>query len=422
LTALRAGGVIVLMEQSLIYDWNRAEEGLERPPHKIEFSDETLRDGLQSPSVIDPAIDDKLRILHLMDSLQIDSADLGLPGAGPRAVADVERLAREIGAAGLKIRAACAARTHRRDIEPIIEISQRVCIPIEVQTFIGSSPIRLYAEDWTADRLQQLTEEAITFAVSHGLPVMYVTEDTTRADPEMLRRLFTTAINCGASRLCICDTVGHATPDGARAVVSFVRRLVASTSADVRIDWHGHCDRGLGVVNSISAAAAGANRLHGTALGVGERVGNTQMDLLLVNLQLMGWIDRDLSSLQEYCETVSRACGVRIPHNYPVVGGDAFRTATGVHAAAVIKAFRKNDPELADAVYSGVPAHMVGRRQEIEIGYMSGKSNVIFWLEQRGIEPEGELVERILNKAKSSSLVLREEEVLAVVADSATTL
>ncbi len=415
MTALRSGGVIGLMEQSLIYDWNRAGEGLEPPSYKIEFSDETLRDGLQSPSVTDPAIDDKLRILHLMDSLQIETADLGLPGAGPRAVADVERLAREIGTAGLRIRAACAARTHRRDIEPIIEISQRVGIPIEVQTFIGSSPIRLYAEDWTADRLQQLTEDAITFAVSHGLPVMYVTEDTTRADPEMLRRLFTTAINCGASRLCICDTVGHATPDGARAVVSFVRQLVAASGTDTRIDWHGHCDRGLGVVNAICAAASGAHRLHGTALGVGERVGNTQMDLLLVNLKLMGWIDRDLSSLQEYCEVVSRACGVPIPHNYPVVGGDAFRTATGVHAAAVIKAFKKNDPELADAVYSGVPARMVGRRQEIEIGYMSGKSNVIFWLEQRGIEPEGELVERILSKAKSSSFVLREEEVLSMV-------
>src|SRR5580765_4643806 len=223
---------------------------------------------------------------------------------------------------------------------------------------------------------------------------MYVTEDTTRADPEMLRRLFTTAINCGASRLCICDTVGHATPDGARAVVSFVRRLVDSTSADVRIDWHGHCDRGLGVVNSISAAAAGANRLHGTALGVGERVGNTQMDLLLVNLQLMGWIDRDLSSLQEYCETVSRACGVRIPHNYPVVGGDAFRTATGVHAAAVIKAYKKNDIELANAVYSGVPSHVFGLQQIIDIGPMSGKSNVLFWLEERGLPVSDQVVDR----------------------------
>src|SRR5262249_52523550 len=180
---------------------------------------------------------------------------LGLPGAGPRAVADVERLAREIGSAGLKIRAACAARTHRRDIEPIIEISQRTGIPIEVQTFIGSSPIRLFAEEWAADRLPQLTEDAITFAVSHGLPVMYVTEDTTRADPEILRRLFTTAINCGASRLCICDTVGHATPDGTRAVVTFVRELTASSGAGVRIDWHGHCDRGLGVANAICAAA-----------------------------------------------------------------------------------------------------------------------------------------------------------------------
>jgi len=407
------------MQDSLIYDWNRVGETAKAPPHPIEFDDETLRDGLQSPSVADPPIEAKVRILHLMNALGIDIADIGLPGAGPRAVADVERLAREIVEAKLKIRPGCAARTHRHDIQPIIEISERVGIPIEAHTFIGSSPIRLYAEDWTLDHLLRTTEEAVTFAVEHGLPVMYVTEDTTRADPETIRQLFTTAINCGAKRVCVCDTVGHATPDGVRALITYVREVVAATGEEVEIDWHGHCDRGLGVINAITAAEAGAHRLHGAALAVGERVGNTQMDLLLVNLQLMGWIHRDLSRLREYCEAVSEACRVPIPHNYPVVGRDAFRTATGVHAAAVIKAFKKRDAELADAVYSGVPARLFGLEQQIEIGYMSGKSNVIYWLEQRGIEPTEELVERILAHAKSCSFVLSEEEVRALIAASA---
>lgn len=407
------------MQDSLIYDWNKVGVTPQPPAHRIEFDDETLRDGLQSPSVADPPIEAKLRILHLMDALGIDTADIGLPGAGPRAVADVERLAREIVDAKLKIRPNCAARTHRKDIEPIVDISQRVGLAIEACTFIGSSPIRLYAEDWTLDHLLRLTEEAVTFAVQQGLPTMYVTEDTTRAAPETIRKLFTTAINCGAKHVCVCDTVGHATPDGARALITFVREVVAATGEDVKIDWHGHCDRGLGVINAIAAAEAGAHRLHGAGLAVGERVGNAQMDLLLANLQMMGWINHDLSKLKDYCAAVSEACRVPIPHNYPIFGRDAFRTATGVHAAAVIKAFKKNEPELADAVYSGVSAQMFGLEQQIEIGYMSGKSNVIYWLEKRGIPATDELVERILTHAKSCSFVLSEEEVRTLIASSA---
>jgi 2-isopropylmalate synthase len=403
------------MGDSLIFDWNKVREITKAPPHRIEFDDETLRDGLQSPSVRNPPVEAKVRILHLMDGLGIDIADIGLPAAGTNAADDVERLAREIVNAKLKIRPACAARTHPQDIQPIIDISERVGIPIEVHTFIGSSPIRLYAEDWTLDYLLQATEDSITFAIKHGLPVMYVTEDTTRSGPKTIRKLYTTAINCGAKRVCVCDTVGHATPDGVRALIAYVREVVAETGEDVKIDWHGHSDRGLGGINAITAAASGAHRLHGTALAIGERVGNVHMDLLMVNLQLMGWIDRDLSLLKEYCETVSEACRVPIPHNYPVIGRDAFRTATGVHAAAVIKAYKKRDHELANAVYSGVPAQLFGLEQQIEIGYMSGRSNVIYWLEKRHIVPTDELVERILCHAKNCSSVLSEADVFSLV-------
>ncbi|MBI2835853.1 MAG: 2-isopropylmalate synthase [Acidobacteria bacterium] len=376
------------------------------------LDDETLRDGLQSPSVCSPDIDQKIRILHLMDALGIDTADIGLPGAGPQVVRDTERLAREIVDAKLTIRPNCAARTLRADITPVVDISQRVGIPIECCVFIGSSPLRRYAEGWSLDQLLRYTEEAIGFAVSEGLPVMYVTEDTTRADPETLRRLYSTAVRVGASRLCVADTVGHATPSGAAAVVRFVGEIVRDCGGEAGIDWHGHRDRDMAIINTIAALEAGASRLHGAALGIGERVGNTPLDLLLVNLVLMGYLDRDLSRLGEYCTAVAESCGVEIPANYPVFGKDAFRTATGVHAAAVIKAFRKQDRALADAIYSSVPASLVGRVQEIEVGPMSGRSNVIFWLEHRGIEPSDTLVERIFAKAKASARVLTEAEIL----------
>jgi 2-isopropylmalate synthase len=370
---------------------------------------------LQSPSVCEPPVEKKIELLHLMNDLGIDTADIGLPGAGGTHAAGVERLAREIADKKMKIRANCAARTHRNDIIPIAEISQRAGVPIEACTFIGSSPVRFYAEDWTLDKLLQLTEDAVTFAVSQGLPVMYVTEDTTRADPETIRALYTTAIRCGAKAVCVCDTVGHSTPDGARAVVRFVKSIIEEQGGGIRLDWHGHQDRGLGVINSIAAIEGGADQVHGSALGMGERVGNTPMDQLLVNLKLMGWIENDLSKLRQYCDKAADACAWTIPLNYPVFGRDAFRTATGVHAAAVIKSYRKGDPGLADLVYSGVPAGQFGLKQVIEIGPMSGKSNVVYWLESRGFEASEERVNRIFEHAKRSSAVLEENEVMALV-------
>jgi 2-isopropylmalate synthase len=401
------------MLESLIYDWNKI--GAPAKPAKVMLDDETLRDGLQSPSVRTPTIAQKIEILHLIDRLGIDTANIGLPGAGPHVVQDVELLAREIVSAGLRVRANCAARTTIADITPVAEISQRTGLQLEVCTFIGSSPIRQYTEGWTIEWLLRSTEDAIRFAVAEGLRVMYVTEDTTRADPATLRRLYECAINAGAHRICLADTVGHATPWGASAVVRFAAQVIKDSGADVGLDWHGHRDRDLAIVNSIAALEAGATRVHATALGIGERVGNTPMELLLVNLVVMGFIERDLSPLMEYVETVSAATNVPIPDNYPVVGKDAFRTATGVHAAAVVKAWKKGDIDLMDAVYSAVPASLVGRKQEIEVGPMSGKSNVVFWLEQHGIPCSDPIIDRVFTKAKQSTTVLTEAEILAEV-------
>jgi 2-isopropylmalate synthase len=400
----------------LIYDWNTSLPTNLLPKGPVLLNDETLRDGLQSPSVRDPSIEEKIEILHLMDALGINSLDLGLPGAGPRAVEHVEALAREIAVNRMRIRANCAARTLENDIRPIAEIVQRTGLQIEAATFIGSSPLRRYTEGWTEDFLLQTTEKAVKYAVSLGLDSMYVTEDTSRCDPEMIKRLYSTAINWGARAIVVCDTAGHSTPMGAYALTKFVLDEVVRPSGEkIRLDWHGHCDRGFAIANSMAALAAGADCVHACALGTGERVGNTQMDQMLVNLKLMGiapWGMQDLTKLRDYCDAVSRATGVSIPQNYPVVGEDAFRTATGVHAAAVIKAYKKNDIELANAVYSGVPSHLFGMEQIIDIGPMSGKSNVLFWLERHSIPAADDVVERIYKLAKTSDHTLSEAEIL----------
>src|SRR5580692_1916708 len=405
-----------MQSSELIYDWNRIHPASLRPVGHVLLNDETLRDGLQSPSVRDPSIQEKIPILHLMETLGINSLDLGLPGAGPRAVEHVEALAREIVGHRMKIRANCACRTHPNDIRPSAEIVQRTGLKIEAATFIGSSPIRRYTEDWTDDFLLRTTENAVKYAVSLGLEVMYVTEDTTRCDPETIRRMYSTAISCGAKAIVICDTVGHATPMGVVALMHFViNEVVKPSGENIRVEWHGHSDRGLAVANSIAALVAGAEVVHATALGIGERVGNTQMDQMLVNLKLLGiepWKSQDRTKLKEFCDVVSKATDVPIPKNYPVVGDDAFRTGTGVHAAAVIKAIRKNDVMLANSIYSGVPSHFFGMEQVIEVGPMSGKSNVQFWLDRHKLPVSDELVDRVFQRAKESSRTLTDAEIM----------
>ncbi len=404
-------------ESDLIHDWNSVD-GFDWESARVDLNDETLRDGLQSPSAIDPNQDTKIRLLHLMADLGIVAADIGLPGAGPKVVDSVRALAREIADSKLPIFPNCAARTVIQDVEPIARISQEIGIPIEAATFIGSSPIRQYAEDWTLDRMLKVSEQAVSFAVQEGLPVMFVTEDTTRAKPETLKALYSNAIRAGARRICLADTVGHATPAGVRNLVTFIKQEIVDPSGEeIKVDWHGHRDRGMGVVNCLAAIEAGVDRVHATALGVGERVGNAEMDLLIVNLHLLGAHKHDVSKLREYCELAAQRIGVPLPANYPVMGVDAFRTGTGVHAAAIIKARRKGDAWLADRIYSSVPAATFGARQRIEISPVSGLSNVKCWLEEHGYNPNDEnLCTVLFDAAKTTDRVLSEEECREIIA------
>ncbi|TMB76874.1 MAG: 2-isopropylmalate synthase [Chloroflexi bacterium] len=396
---------------SLIYDWNRDGRAAKADYRSVELDDETLRDGLQGPSVRNPPTEIKKRLLHLMDELGIDSADIGLPGASERARTEIVALAKETTTLK-RLRPNMALRTHPADVKGGIEAAQQSGVAIEACAFIGSSPIRRFAEDWSIDTMLRNVEESVTALDKAGLPVMFVTEDTTRADAETLSRLYETAIGCGAKRICASDTVGHATPEGVRNLLTFLRKDVIR-GRDVKLDYHGHNDRGFGTINALAATAI-ADRVHGCALGIGERVGNTSMDQLLINMQLWGLIDRDLSPLAEYVSLVSQHCGVPVPANYPALGDDAFRTGTGVHAAAVIKALRKGDRALADSVYSGVPASVLGREQRIEVGPMSGESNVVYWLESHGFEASQERVARIFEHAKQSDRLLTPQELDAL--------
>jgi 2-isopropylmalate synthase len=400
-------------EGRLIFDWAKYGARSARWPARVMLYDETLRDGLQSPSVIDPPLETKVEILHLMERLGIDAADLGLPGAGQRQREAVLRLCREISSGRMKIRASCAARTVAADIQPIADVMQLTGVPMEAMVFIGSSPIRQYAEGWTIDFIVRQATEAINFALREGLQVTFVTEDTTRSSPDDLRVLLTAAIRAGATRVCLCDTCGATVPDGAYNLVAWVGELIAELGAGIGIDWHGHRDRGLDLANSLAAIEGGASRVHGTALGVGERVGNTPMEQLLLNLKLIGLRDDDLTTLPEYAALVAGATGVPMPVNAPIVGHDTFRTATGVHAAAVVKALKRGHEDLANLVYSGVPAHWIGRSQEIEIGPMSGNSNVTYYLTTRGLPVTPEIIATVLAEAKHSDRVLTEPEVMA---------
>lgn len=402
----------------LIYDWNKVFARAVLPKKSVLLDDESLRDGLQSPSVRDPSIPEKLEILHLMESLGINMLDVGLPGAGPRAFEHSLAIVQEIARAKLKIRPNCAARTHENDLRPLAEIQQRAGIPVAAAMFIGSSPIRRYTEGWDENFLLTTTEKAVRFARTNNIEVMYVTEDTTRCDPQTVKNMYSAAISNGATAIVVTDTTGHATPMGALALVRYVvDEVVKPSGADIRVDWHGHCDRGFGISNAMAALVGGAECVHATAVGIGERVGNVQMDQMLVNLKLMGiepWATQDLTLLKTYCEKVAKAVDLPIPKNYPVFGADAFRTATGVHAAAIIKAFKKNDVELANTVYSGVPSQLFGLEQIIDIGPMSGKSNVTYWLEKRGITATDELVEAIFTRAKQSDRTLTEAEIMDI--------
>ena len=403
---------------ALIHDWNAAERSTNGASRPVALLDDTLRDGLQNAGVRQPKLEERAELLHHMARVGVACVNLGLPASSARAFSVCERLCREISEQKLPLTVACAGRTLESDMNAIVELAARSGLPLEGHAFVGASAIRAHVEGWDLDLLKRRTEAALGVLVRAGVPAVFVTEDTTRTDPDTLRALFRVALSAGATRLCLCDTVGHATPAGTRRLIAFTRAFAAECGTAPAVDWHGHNDRGLALANALEALAAGADRAHATALGLGERVGNVPMELLVLNLALAGRLslgtgELDLVPLADYCRRSAELLGWQIPPNHPLVGENAFRTATGVHAAAIVKA-QKKGAWAADRVYGAVPAGALGRTQEICVGAMSGSANVAAWFEAHGIVAEDALVRKVLEHARSADHILSDAEIRAL--------
>jgi 2-isopropylmalate synthase len=396
--------------RTLIHDWNSRKSRVVR---RVEVDDETLRDGLQSPSVRHPSVAERVELLRRMARIGIDAAAIGMPVSGESAFDTVLGIAQAVRAESIPVRLLCAARTVRTDIEPIVEIADRVGSPIEVMAFIGSSPIRIHAEGWEVPDMLRWVRESVRFGVSHGLPVCLVTEDTTRAQPELLKELYTAALEEGATRICLADTVGHATPDSVVELVGFIRSEVLAGRPGVALDWHGHNDRGLALANTLAAIETGVTRVHGTALGIGERCGNTAIEQILMNARMLG-DDRDLSELPDYCGYASQIFDRAISADRPLVGADAFHTATGVHAAAIIKAARSGEAAIADTVYATIDPTVFGLEHIIGIGPASGAANVRYRLDRLDLPHDPQTVEAVLQAARAAGQLLDESDLLAI--------
>lgn len=406
--------------KSLIFDWNVPDNTDDNNNNanttkSIEINDETLRDGLQAPGIDNPNVEKKIKIVQLISEMNINAACVGFPSSNGIMYKDVEQIIKFVIENKIKLQIGCAARTVEKDIKPIIELSQKYGIPLDANVFVATSPIRQYIEGWDIGHILGLVRKSVSFAVKNNINVCFITEDTTRSKPDDLRAIYSEAVEHGAARVCLCDTVGHATPDGTKNLIKYMKSIINNNNKKILIDWHGHNDRGLALANSLAAIDAGADRIHATGLGIGERTGNTSMEKLIINIKMNGLHHFNTAKLKEYCLAVSDALKHKIPPNYPIVGRDAYRTATGVHADAIIKAMQKKDHWLVDRVYSSVPARDVGAEQIIDIGPLSGKSNVTYWLEKNDVEISKELINAILSEAKISRRNLTNLEISKIV-------
>ncbi|MEU6460056.1 LeuA family protein [Streptomyces sp. NPDC047065] len=381
------------------------------------FFDETLRDGLQAPNVTNPGRDQKLRLVDHMVRSGIRAADLGFPGSDPSAARECLDLARHVAAARHPLSVGYAGRTHPADVHAICEIAQQAQLHVEAYVFIGVSPIRQYVEDWDVTTIERTIRAAVRSCVREGVTFVLVLEDTVRCTPEVLGRIYDVAIDTGVSRLCLCDTVGAALPHGTAALIRWTRRYFADRGHRMDLEWHGHNDRGLALANSLKALSLGCARVHGTILGIGERTGNASLDQLVVNRTLDGDEGYDLTALREYAEYATHVLDVSIPQNYPALGADVFKTSAGVHASAILKAHEKGDTLLKDAVYSSVPAALLGREQDVLVDEVSGANNVRYWLTTHGFDSTDDgHVKAILERAKSGRGPLTDAQMRQIIA------
>jgi 2-isopropylmalate synthase len=382
--------------------------------HAYVLFDETIRDGLQAPGIPVPSTTIKARLIELMVSAGIGAVNVGFPGASPAAARSCIELVQCIEQRRLHIQPACCGRTHDDDIAAIRDVAETAQTSIEAYAFVAVSPVRHIVENWTVESIERRIRNSAAACRRSGIDFVLVLEDATRSERNILSRVFSTAASQGIGRVVLCDTVGCADPDSTRKLVDWTSDHFAAAGWPVKIDWHGHNDRGLALINSLTALEAGCDRIHGTVLGIGERAGNAAIDQIILNRHLGNNDTFDLKALRRYSEYAANVLDLDIPSNYPGLGSDVFKTSAGVHAAAILKARHSGGVELMDRVYSSVPASDLGRCQEVVIDSSSGGSNVEFWLLEHGHTPTAECVARILNAAKSSAGPLMSEQICAL--------
>lgn len=380
-----------------------------------ELLDQTLRDGLQSPSVRQPSLAVKCALLEVMAEVGVTRVDVGMPASSPRVWEDAAQLVRRIDDQKLRLTPLVSGRMSEVDLEAIVGLCEGVGHPVASYLFFPTSAIRARAEGWSDREVEQRIAEVLGRGHALGLPLCFVAEDASRTEPERLLRYVSVALDRGASRICLCDTTGALMPGGAARLVELTREhLLRHHAGSVGLDWHGHDDRGLGLATALAAYEAGVDVVHATALGEGERAGNTALELLVANWVLGKLLPSEcLAAVGRYTTAMADALGINISPKHPVVGRDAFRTATGVHARAIQKAALCGESELADLVYTSIPASVLGRSQEICVGACSGHANARHWLHQHGVLLTPELTDRLLAFAKTSDHVLSDDELFA---------
>ncbi|HHY00957.1 MAG TPA: 2-isopropylmalate synthase [Methanothermobacter sp.] len=334
-------------------------------PEKVRIFDTTLRDGEQTPGVaITP--DEKIRIAKRLDRLGVDVIEVGFPAAslGER------KAAQQIKNLGLNTQVCGLARVLREDVDAALDSDVDY-----IHTFIGTSPLhRKYKLKMNQDEILQKSVETVEYIKDHGIIAEFSAEDATRTELEFLQKIYSTVEEAGVDIINVPDTVGVMVPGSMHKLITDIKKIVK-----IPISVHCHDDFGLAVANSLSAVEAGAQQVHATINGLGERAGNTSLEEVVMALMINYGIKTNINTelLVGTSELVSRITGVKMPPNKAIVGDNAFAHEAGIHVHGVLQKAETYEP---------LKPEMVGHTRRIIMGKHTGTRAIRSKLDDYGIE------------------------------------